>query len=82
MPAASTRISLLKRPGSIVAISAASHPPKEKPIMLIWFTPMSSRASRYQPAMSRMFMIQSRKGESPNPGCEGIISSLFCPSAS
>ena len=76
MPGAPTSTSLLNWRGHIVAISAASHPPKERPNTLTWSRARSSRASRYQPAISRMFMIQSRRADLPKPGCDGMYSVL------
>ena len=81
-PIALTRTSLSNLSGCIVAISAASQPPNEKPIRAVFSMPMSSIAMRYHPARSRMFMIQSRYGESPKPGWEGMVSAKSRESAS
>ena len=54
---------------------AASQPPRDRPMTLASRIPRSSKAWRYQLAMSRMVIIQSSRVDLPYPGWEGTETS-------
>ena len=68
--------------GHMVASSAASQPPREKPIRSAPSRPSLSSAPRYQMAMSCIFMDQSSWSDWPKPGCDGMCRVWFWARAS